>query len=136
MMINTYKFDPEKHGYESIIKFPELDYNYPMMDGVWYVKIIAYSDYGYWYSAITLSVGPAGDDRVKIYSGAHDTRELNPDKQCKNLTVYCGLIPSDEYAKELLMTLFSTTKNDSVKTDGLQRYERNLNLEMRKKFNK
>jgi len=134
--INNYKFDPLKHGFEPVSKFPELSYRFPMRDDVWFIKVITYSTYDgklvYWYVALSLSVGLHPDDRVKITIHTHDNRKPNDhEKQGVSHTVYTGLISSDEFAKELLTHLFGTTQNDSVKTDGLERYEKNLNQLMR-----
>ncbi len=135
-----YKFDPLKHGYEPISKYPELSYHFPIIDDIWFIKPICYGNYGglvYWYSAITLSVGPAGDDRVKILSGSHDTRRSAISEiQGKTSIDFCGLISSDEFAKELLLHLFGTTKNESVYKEGLERYEKNVGDKIRAEFNR
>lgn len=135
--MKIYKFNPLDHGYESATKFPELEYQFPILDN-WFIKVVCYANHQglvYWYSAISLSVGMAGDDRVKIISGSYDTRKPNLyEVQGRTTVSYCGLISSDKFAKELLIHIFGTTKNDSVLTDGLERYEQDNNSTMRKEF--
>lgn len=137
--MKKYKFNPLKHGYEPITNYPELEYMFPMMVGVWFIKIIVYSDMGglvYWYSALSLSVGLSPDDRILILSGSHDTRRpAEYEKQGKTHTEYRGLISSDKYAKTLLTHIFGTTQNESVEKEGVERYEQNLGEEMRLKYN-
>jgi hypothetical protein len=136
--MSKYKFNPLKHGYEPITNYPELEYAFPMMGDIWFIKIIAYSDMSglvYWYSALSLSVGISPDDRILILSGSHDTRRpAEYGKQNKSHTVYTGLISSDEYVKSLLTHLFGTTRNESVEKEGIERYEQNLGKKMRKEF--
>jgi hypothetical protein len=137
--MKTYKFNPLKHGYERISTHPELSYRFPLMDDIWFIKILAYNNLSglvYWYSALSLSVGISPDDRVKIFSGTHDFRiPADYEKQGIIHTEYCGLISSDEYAKMLLTHLFGTTRNDSVEKEGIERYEKNIGREMREKYN-
>jgi hypothetical protein len=137
--MSKYKFNPLKHGYEPISTHPELSYRFPLMDDVWFIKIIAYDDLSglvYWYSALSVSVGLPPDDRVHIVSGTHDFRRpAKYEKQSKIHTNYTGLISSDEFAKELLKHLFGTTKNESVEKEGIERYSTNIGKEMRLKFN-
>ncbi len=136
-----YKFDPLKHGYEPISKFPELGFMYPMLDDKYFIKIEAYSDMGglvYWYSCIELlHSNNFIDDRVKIQSDSYDTRrECTYEAQNNHgrQTNYFGLIPSDKFANELLKHLFGTCQNESVNKEGLERYTENLNEKMRKEF--
>jgi hypothetical protein len=136
--MKKYKFNPLKHGYDSITNYPELEYMFPMTAGVWFIKIIAYDDWDglvYWYSALSLSVGLAPDDRITILSSSHDTRKpAEYEKQNKTHTDYTGLISSDEFAKSLLTHIFGTTQNESVEKEGITRYEENLGEKMRKEF--
>ena len=137
--MNEYKFDPLKHNYEPISKFPELSYIVPLIDDRYFVKILEYADYGglvYWYSFINLGIGLEPDDRIEIKAGVHDTRiEYNYDKQARYTfkTKFLGLITSDNFAKELLLHLFGTTRNSSVDDESIERYN-NTNEKMRIDF--
>lgn len=138
--MSKYKFNPLDHGYEPISKFPELAYRFPMKDDIWFVKVVCYGNYDgivYWYSAISLSVGLSQDDRIKILASVHDFRRdatYNAQGRMRDNVVYCGLITSDEYARQLLVHLFGTLYNESVETDGIERYSQNLNEKMRQEL--
>ena len=132
--MKKYKFNPLDHGYEPISNYPELSFNYPIINN-WFIKIIVYDNLGglvYWYSALSIS---DIDDRIKIYLGSYNTNKpATHDNQNKDHLVYFGLISSDEYAKQLLTHLFGTTYNESVNVDGLQRYNQKLGEKMRLEF--
>ena len=67
-------FDPLKHGFEPITRFPELEFNFPMIDG-YYVKIVCYLNLGdlvYWYKVISTLIGLKTDDRIEIMHGSYD----------------------------------------------------------------
>jgi hypothetical protein len=133
-----YKFNPLNHGFESLSNFPELCSYFPIMYNNWFIKIIDYvedcnNDLTYWYVAISLPIGFDGDDRVKILSNIfvfnHDDKHQN-----KADIGYYGLISSDEYAKQLLIHLFGTIKNESIIRLGVDRYSDNLGVKMRTEF--
>jgi hypothetical protein len=136
--MSNYKFNPLKYGYEKANIFPELNYTIPVNCEDWYVKIIAYDNFGdlvYWYSAIQVNFGFGADDRVRIISGSHDFRKPNDyEKQNKTYQNYCSVISNDKFAKSLLSHIFGTTQNKSVKTDGIQRLNQNIGEKMRKEF--
>lgn len=133
----SYVFDPLKHGFEPITKFPELAFNYPMIDG-YYVKIVAYSNYGdlvYWYKVLSTHVGLDSDDRLEIRYGVYDFRKPSEyDKQDKPRTQYLGLISNDEFGENLLKHLLGTTRNDSLSDVSIKRYNENLGVKMREEF--
>ncbi len=135
----AYIFDPLKHGFEPLSKFPELGFYFPnISSGVWFIKITTYANYGdlvYWYSALSIAKRNIGDDRIEIISGSLDFRKpLDYDKQNKSRVEYLGLITSDEYAKLLFPHLFGTIKNSSVENEGLERYNDNTGKRMREEF--
>lgn len=118
----SYKFNPLEHGYAPMNTHPELEYAFPTNNSDWFIKVVAGNrDETYWYSALCLNIGLGDDDRVKIFSSLH-TMNKNNDRNIIH-TKYMGLISSDAFAKELLKHLFGTTRNDSVETIGLKRYE-------------
>ena len=133
----NYSFDPLKYGFEPIQKYPELSYNFPMIDG-YYVKIVSYSNYGdlvYWYKIISTLIGLSPDDRVKIQNGSYDFRRpCEYEDQNKTYTEYLGLISTDDFAKNLLTHLLGTTKNESLNDVAIERYNENLGLKMRIEF--
>lgn len=133
----VYTFDPLKHGFEPISNYPELEFNFPMIDG-YYVKIVCYSNYGdlvYWYKALSTLIGSKPDDRIKIMQGSYDFRKPSEyGIQNNPTTEYLGLISNDEFAESLLKHLLGTTRNDSLKTDSITRYNENLGIKMRKEF--
>lgn len=136
--MNKYSFNPEKFGFEPITNFPELSFNYPMIDG-YFVKIIEYDNFGdlvYWYKVISTLVGFGdNDDRIKITSSSYDFRKPSEfDKQSTPKTEFIGLISNDEFAESLLKHLMGTTKNSSLESDSIIRYERDLNTQMRKDY--
>lgn len=134
---DNYVFEPTKHGFEPIQNFPELSFNYPMIKG-YYIKIVAYSDYGdlvYWYKAISTLIGLKPDDRIQIYSGSHDFRKPSEyGKQNNSSVIYTGLISNDEFAESLLKHLLGTTRNESLGNDSIIRYNENLGIKMRGEF--
>ncbi len=134
---STYCFDPLKYGFEPITKFPELGFNFPMIEG-YYVKVVCYSNYGdlvYWYKVISTLVGLKPDDRIEIMCGSYDFRKpCEYGKQNTPRTEYLGLISNDEFAESLLKHLLGTTRNDSLKTDSIERYSENVNAKMRSEF--
>lgn len=136
--MSKYKFNPLNYGYEKASKFPELSYSIPVENEDWYIKIIAYGNYGglvYWYSAIHLNFGLGSDDRVRIYSNAHDFRKQKEyENQNKSHEVYSSLISTNKFAKDLLSHILGTTQNKSVKTDGIQRLNQNIGEQMRNEF--
>lgn len=140
--MKTYIFDPLKHGFEPITNYPELGYNFPMIDG-YYVKIVCYTkpdeiNWGglvYWYKIISNHVGLKPDDRVQILNGVYDFRRSN-ENQNKPSTEYLGLISNDIFAESLLKHLLGTTRNDSLNTDSIIRYNENLGLKMRNEYSK
>lgn len=133
----SYKFDPTKHGYEPITKFPELEYAFPIIEG-YYVKVVTYSYYSglvYWYSIISSHIGRQPDDRFKIFEGTHDFRKPNTyEKQGSSPTVYVGLISNDEFAESLIKHIIGTTRNDSVDSISSDRYSERLGEKMRAEY--
>lgn len=136
---SAYTFDPLKHGFEPITNYPELGFNYPMIDG-YYVKVVCYSDYGdlvYWYKVLSTLIGLKPDDRIEIKSGVYDFRKPSEyGKQDNPRTEYLGLVSNDEFAKNLLKHLLGTTRNESLKTDSITRYNENVGVKMREEFPK
>lgn len=134
---NSYVFDPLEHGFEPITKYPELEFNYPMIDG-YFVKIVSYSNYGdlvYWYKVISTLTGCKPDDRIEIKSGSYDFRKPSEyGKQSNPRTEYLGLISNDSFAESLLKHLLGTTRNESLNTDSITRYNENLGIKMRDEF--
>lgn len=133
----AYVFDPLKHGFEPITYYPELGFNYPMIDG-YFVKVVCYADYGglvYWYKVISTLIGLKPDDRIEIKSGSYDFRKPSEyGKQNNPSTEYLGLISNNEFAENLLKHLLGTTRNESLKTDSIARYNENLGVKMRSEF--
>jgi hypothetical protein len=131
------QFDPLKHGFEPITNFPELEYNFPMIDG-YYVKVVTYADYGdlvYWYLIISEHIGLDPDDRIEISSGSYDFRRPSEyGKQNKCTTEYLGLITSDKFGELLLKHLLGTTRNESVSKEGFERYYEKVGPKMRKEY--
>lgn len=134
-----YVFDPLKHGFEPITKYPELAFNYALIEG-YYVKIVCYDNFGdlvYWYKTISTLIGFDGDDRIKISSGVYDFRKPSKfGEQSNPTTEYLGLISNDEFAQNLLKHLLGTTKNESLNTDSESRYNENIGPKMRSEFPK
>jgi len=137
MSKKTYCFDPLKHGFEPITKYPELSFNFPMIEG-YYVKIVCYSYCGnliYWYKIISTRVGLLSDDRVEILSGSYNFGSpCEYEKQTTPRTVYLGLISNDKFAETLLKHLLGTTDNNSLENDSIQRYNQNIGETMRLEF--
>lgn len=139
MESNTFKLDLLKHDFEPITNYPELEFNFPMIEG-WYIKVVVYSasDSGeltYWYKALSTHVGLDGDDRIKIISGSLDFRNpLTYDAQSKYRTEYMGLVSSNEFFESLMKHLLGTTDNSSVENYGTERYNERLGEKMRKEF--
>jgi hypothetical protein len=134
---SAYVFDPLKHGFEPISNYPELGFNYPMIDG-YFVKVVCYSDYGglvYWYKVLSTLIGMKPDDRIEIKSGSYDFRKPSEyGKQTNPTTEYLGLVSNDEFAENLLKHLLGTTRNDSLNTDSITRYNENVGVKMRVEF--
>lgn len=134
---SAYAFDPLKHGFEPITNYPELGFNYPMIDG-YFVKVVCYADYGglvYWYKVISTLIGLKPDDRIEIKSGSYDFRKPSEyGKQNNPSTEYLGLISNDKFAENLLKHLLGTTRNESLMTDSIERYNENLGVKMRSEF--
>jgi hypothetical protein len=134
---SSYTFNPLEHGFEPIQNFPELAFNYPMIDG-YFVKVICYGNYGglvYWYKVLSTLIGFVGDDRISISSGVYRFR--NPSeygKQDNPSVEYLGLISNDVFAENLLKHLLGTTKNASLETDSITRYNESVGCNMRSKF--
>jgi hypothetical protein len=135
---NVYSFDPLKHGFEPITYYPELGFNFSLNDK-YFVKVVCYDYYDelvYWYKVICTSpFSLFSDDRIEIRSGSYNFRrpfgywkQSNPRKE------YLGLITSDEYAESLLKHLLGTTKNESLNTDSIIRYNENLGIKMRSEY--
>ena len=134
---SAYVFDPLKHGFEPITNFPELGFNYPMING-YYVKVVCYANYGglvYWYKVLSTLIGMKHDDRIEIESGSYDFRKTSEyGKQNNPKTQYLGLVSNDEFAENLLKHLLGTTKNESLNTDSTTRYNENVGVKMRNEF--
>jgi len=135
--LHKYVFDPLKHGFEPISNYPELGFNYPMIDG-YFVKVVCYDNFGdllYWYKVISTLIGFDSDDRVSVSSGVYDFRKPNEYGKQGNPTIeYLGLISNDEFAETLLKHLLGTTNNDSLKTYSITRYSENVGIKMRSDF--
>ena len=133
----SYVFNPLKHGFEPITNYPELGFNYPMIDG-YFVKVVCYENYGglvYWYKVISTRIGIKSDDRIRIQSGVYDFRKPSEyGKQSNPTTEYFGLVSNDEFAESLLKHLLGTTRNDSLNTYSITRYNENVGIKMRKEF--
>lgn len=128
-----YSFNPLKHGFEPITNYPELGFNFPMIEG-YYVKIVCYSNYGdlvYWYKTISEHVGLKPDDRIVIKYGIYDFRI---ETQTTPHTEYLGLVSNDEFAESLLKHLLGTTKNESLADVSVERYNQNIGELMRSEF--
>ena len=134
---SAYVFDPLKHGFEPISNYPELGFNYPMIDG-YFVKVVCYDNFGdlvYWYKIIYTLIGFDGDDRISISSGDYDFRKPNEyGKQSNPSIEYLGLISNDAFAENLLKHLLGTTKNESLNTYSVTRYNENVGVKMRSEF--
>jgi hypothetical protein len=137
MDTKIFKFDPTKHGFEPITKFPELRFNFTLTDNV-FVKIITYDNFGdlvYWYKVITKLSGLTDDDRFNIYSGSYDFRQPSVyGIQCPPSLTYQGLITNDQFAESLIKHLCGTTKNNSINNDSIVRYNENLGPKMRLEY--
>lgn len=135
-----YEFNPLNHGFDTITKFPELEYMFPMLPEKYFIKVISYNKTSYWYDSICIGIGMIGDKRIKIKSGIHNFNLPDFDTTGKSQnwsaihTQYSGLITSDEFAKTLLIHIFGTTQNESVETIGNERYESDINQEMKDSF--
>jgi len=136
---SAYAFNPIKHGFKPIINFPELGFNFPMIDG-YYIKVVAYDNFGdlvYWYKVISTLIGFGNDDRIKISSGVYDFRKPSEyGKQDNPTTEYLGLISNDEFAENLLKHLLGTTTNESLNNCSIERYNENLDIKMKAEFPK
>lgn len=67
---SDYCFDPIKHGFEPIVNYAELGFNYPMIEG-YFVKVVCYDNFGdliYWYKVISTLIGFDDDDRIVHHS--------------------------------------------------------------------
>lgn len=133
-----YVFDPLKHGFEPMHNYPELSFNFTKPDG-YFVKVVCYhyskkhlSDLIYWYKVVSTHVGLKPDDRIEIFGGAYSF--LKPSVygvQSTPTREYMGLITNDEFAESLIKHLLGTTRNDSLQTDSIQRYNDNVGEKMR-----
>lgn len=134
---SAYAFDPLKHGFEPITKYPELGFNVPMIDG-YFVKVVCYANYGglvYWYKLLSTLIGFKPDDRIQIWGGSYDFRKPSEyGKQGNPTTEYLGLVGNDEFAENLLKHLLGTTRNESLDTDSITRYSENVGVKMRSEF--
>lgn len=134
---SKYVFSPLKHGFEPITNYPELGFCYPMIDG-YYIKIVCYSDYGglvYWYNVLSTLIGLKPDDRIEIKSGVYDFRKPSEyGMQANPRTTYLGLVSNDEFAENLLKHLLGTTRNESLNTCSITRYNENVGVKMRSEF--
>ncbi len=122
-----YEFNPEDYGYQHVSNFPELK---ELFGNTTYVKITCvggkeFDRLVYWYTAC-YSCGFREDQNWKIMSGSHDSAQ--PEKYSYS-TCYVGLISTDDFANQLLMHIFGTTKNDSVIKEGKERLESRIKLE-------
>jgi len=125
--VMSYEFNPEDYGYEHVSNFPELE---GLFGPTTFVKVIAiggktFGRIVYWYS-YCYKMGMNDDQRWKIASSSYS--EDSPGNFSSH-TTYNGVISSKKFAKNLLMHLFGTSKNDSVLTDGKQRLKQNINKE-------
>ena len=134
---SAYHFNPLKHGFEPITNYPELEFNFPMIEG-YYVKIVCYSTHKelvYWYKVISNHVRLKPDDRVEIISGSYNfSKPCEFGKQNTPRVEYLGLVTNDEFAKNLIKHLLGTTSNESIYTDSVSRYNENLGQKMRREF--
>lgn len=134
---SAYKFDPLKHGFEAITNYPELSFNYPMIEG-YFVKVVCYDNFGdlvYWYKVVSTVIGFDDDHRIEIKSGVYDFRKPSEyGKQSNPTTEYLGLVSNDEFAENLLKHLLGTTRNESLKTDSITKYNENLGVNMHSEF--
>lgn len=124
-----YSFDPLKYGFEPISNYPELQQFYGETT---LIRITIYDNFNglvYWYTTCRLL---GHDDRVEILSGAYDTRK-GQRNDCGR-TVYLGLISSEEFAEDLLKHLLAASNNDSVKVEGIERFNQRLGAKMRQEF--
>ncbi len=137
MSTTHYIFDPVKHGFEPIERYPELAFNFPLVAGL-FVKVVCYADFGglvYWYKVISTHIGLKPDDRIQIMSGAYDFRApCEYGKQSNPTVEYIGLISNDEFAESLLKHLLGTTKNSSVNVESILRYTEKVGVKMRNEF--
>jgi hypothetical protein len=128
MMVNqmTYTFNPKDYGYEEVQEFPEIT---DQFGNTTYIKVIAIAGKSskrvvYWYSYCYLRTYLHNDDRWEIGSSVYDEAEPN---KSNNSIRYCSPITSDEYARQLLMHIFSALSNESVFGCGKERLEQNIN---------
>ena len=121
-----YKFNPEKFGFESAEKFPEIKENLAKNS---FVKVTAIGDKKvmgrsvYWYHVCH----SAFDDRWNISSDAYDSS--CPNEIPKLRTDYSGLISNDDFAEMLLKHLLGTGMQASVEEEGAERLKENINNE-------
>jgi len=134
---SVYSLNPLNHGFEPIVNYPELSFNFPLIDG-YYIKVVCFSNHGglvYWYKILSTLIGFEGDDRVEIKSGLYDFRKPSEyGKQSTPKTEYLGLISSDEFAEQLLKHLLGTTKNESINNCSIERYNENTGIKMKAEF--
>ena len=134
---SAYTFNPLNHGFEPISNFPEMKFNFPLIDG-YYIKVVCYSNHGglvYWYKVISTLIGFEGDDRIEVKSGLYDFRKPSEyGKQSNPKTEYLGLVSSDEFAEQLLKHLLGTTDNKSLNDCAIERYNENQNIIMKTEF--
>jgi hypothetical protein len=124
--MNEYEFNPIEFGYEYITEFPELAH---LFGNTTFIKVTAIGDKSmgravYWYS-YCYQYGMS-DQRWKIASSSFDE---NDSERSGSHVVYNSVISTKEFAKNLLMHLFGTTKNSSVLIDGKERLEQDINKE-------
>ena len=134
-----YRFNPEQYGFEPVSKFPELN------NGEWFgintfIKVSAVGEkkmFGrkvYWYLACHLESGPLSSDLITFHEHAYSADKPAFGKFNEPRTVYKSTISSDDFAKMLLYHLLGTNMNKNVMTDGVKRFEANLNEELRKEY--
>lgn len=130
----SYKFNPQNYGFEPIDRFPAVVQNYFVHGFVRvtcsskYLDHPEYDPHQFWFK-VCCKVNPIGsmgdhDDRWKIYSACLDMRNLvDLDRIGNKPTIeYNGIIPTHEFATELLINLMSALNNESV-CHGLDRFQ-------------
>lgn len=133
-----YKFNPLKHGFERIQKYPELFHRFPDSKN-YYVKVIAHNDFDfwwlvYWYLVVAEHLSTV-DEKFSFHKGVYDFRiPCEYWVQVNSSIVYSWLISNEYFAKELLKHLLWTCATDSVENEWIQRYNERLWVEMRRKY--